>query len=86
VLQGRNYLYKPVFIIFTNHLNLNTVDLLIGYLVFAIILMAIAIAIMRAVFSIPTIVDNLKEQTSLLKDIAVTQRAVLKNQEDAKKS
>jgi len=62
------------------------IGLLIVYLLFSGIGIVITIFIMRAVFSIPTIVDNLKEQTSLLKDIAVTQRAILKSQEDIKNS
>lgn len=37
---------------------------------------------MRAVFMIPTIVDNLREQTILLKDIAATQRIILQKELD----
>jgi hypothetical protein len=58
---------------------------LLVYLIFSAIGIVITILIMRAVFSIPTIVDNLKEQTRLLTDIAVNQRIILKNQEEAKK-
>lgn len=35
---------------------------------------------------IPTIVDNLKQQTEYLRDIAVTQRVILKNLEETKKN
>ena len=39
----------------------------------------------RAIFMIPTIVENLRQQTESLRDIASTQRKILKNLEDKDK-
>lgn len=58
------------------------VGLLLMYLIGYGVLFLIGAFITRAIFSIPTIIDNLKQQTEYLKDIAVTQRTILKNQED----
>jgi len=61
-------------------------DLLVGYLVVSAICFFIMVFITRAIFMIPTIVDNLKQQTEYLRDIAVTQRVILKNLEETKKN
>jgi hypothetical protein len=44
----------------------------------------ITVLVMRAVFMIPTIVDNLKIQTELLTEIAKTQNEILKNKKGDK--
>jgi hypothetical protein len=52
----------------------NESSFLIGILVMSAVVITIIIAIMRAVFSIPTIVINLKEQTRLLAQIEANTR------------
>lgn len=62
----------------------DAIGLLLFYGFFALIGILISALIMRWIFRINDISNNLSRQTDLLTEISITQKKILKNQEDSK--
>ena len=66
-------------------MGLSIVSVVIVYLLVVGLGILIAALLMRRIFMIPTIADNLIRQTQILADIAETQKEILKNQKSGSK-